>query len=142
MLVNEEPGAAGVAPAASSSAPPTSVDAVKSSDGSTQRLIGLIAGGAGIVALGAGAFFGLKAKSTYNDALAQCNPSKQCDQRGLDLGSDATSQATISTVAFVAGGALLAGGAVLYLTAPRGTAVSVGGTWNRGVAAVTVGGAF
>ncbi len=107
--------------------------------GSTQRVIALAMGGAGVIALGAGAFFGLKARSTYDDALSQCNSSHQCQQAGLDRADDATSQATISTIGFVAGGVLLAGGGVLYLTAPRQTHVSLGGP---SLAAVTVGGAF
>jgi serine/threonine-protein kinase len=101
-------------------------------------VVGLVLGGAGVIAIGAGAFFGLKASSTYDDALALCNPSNQCKQRGLDLADDATSQATVSTIAFVAGGVLLAGGAVLYLTAPRAR-VSLGGP---GLAGMTVGGVF
>ena len=152
LLESEGAGAAAaVGPPGSGS--PSGAD-TRVAEGGTQRLIGLVAGGAGIAALGVGAFFGLKAQSTYSDALAQCNPSRQCDQQGVDLGNDATSQATISTVAFVAGGVLLAGGAVLYLTAPRGTAstakakpdrtpekmhVSLGGP---GLAGLTVGGAF
>lgn len=151
-LENADPGAAPVLPGKTMDQP--SAGDGHANDGGTQRLVGLVAGGAGIVGLGVGAFFGLKAKSTYNDALAQCNGSRQCDARGIELGSDATSQATISTIGFVAGGVLLAGGAVLYLTAPRATAataktkpermpqtmhVSVGGP---GVAGLTVGGAF
>ena len=120
-------------------------------EGSTQRLVGLVAGGAGIVGLGLGTVFGLKAKSTYNDAVSSCNADHQCTQSGLDKADDASSQATVSTISFIAGGVLLAGGAVLYLTAPRaapttGSAaparkvhVSLGGP---GVAGMTLGGAF
>jgi hypothetical protein len=38
----------------------------------------------------------------------------------------AVTWATVSTVTFVAGGALLAAGAVLYFTAPKGAGPSVG----------------
>ncbi|MGD0530034.1 MAG: hypothetical protein ABSE49_33170, partial [Polyangiaceae bacterium] len=38
---------------------------------------------------------------------------------GIDLRNEAFSAGTVSTVAFLAGGAALAGAAVLYLTAPR-----------------------
>ena len=37
-----------------------------------------------------------------------------------DLG-DARTAATVSTIGFIAGGTLLAGGVVLYLVAPRGS---------------------
>ena len=151
-LENEQPGAVG--PTADPAPAQPSQDFPPKEGGHTQRIAGLFVGGAGIAALAAGAIFGLKARSTYDDALAQCNPSRQCDQRGINLGDDAASQATVSTIAFVASGVLLAGGAVLYLTAPRGTAttgtakpprapervhVSLGG---RGLAGMMVGGAF
>ena len=150
----ENDGAVPARPAAEPPREPASPSAGRPSEaGGTQRLVGLVVGGAGIVALGAGAFFGLKARSTYDDALAQCNPAHQCQQQGLDLADDATSQATISTIAFVAGGVMLAGGAVLYLTAPRGAPttgaapprstgnmhVSLGGP---GLAGMSLGGAF
>jgi hypothetical protein len=89
-----------------------------SGDGSALRVAGLVLAAGGIVALGAGAFFGLKAKSTHDDALSHCNAARQCDQSGVGLGDDASSQATVSTIAFIAGGALLIGGAVLFLSAP------------------------
>ena len=122
--------------------------------GRMQRLVGLALGVGGVVFIGAGAFFGWKASSTHDDALGFCNASNQCKQRGLDLDDDAQKQATLSTLTFVAGGVLVAGGAVLYLTAPRGapttgatvparsdgrTRVSLGGP---GLAGMTVGGAF
>jgi tetratricopeptide (TPR) repeat protein len=144
-VLEDEPGGGAVIP------PPPGkeqTDVRPNDAGNTQRLVGLIVGGAGVVALGAGAFFGLKAGSTYDDAIAQCNAAHQCQQSGLDLADTATSQATISTVSFVAGGVLLAGGAVLYFTAPRGapttgtrgtTHVSFGGP---GLAGMTFGGAF
>lgn len=156
-----EAGEGAVAPGARPAAPPPGEPPRHASDrtsdaGGTQRLVGLVLGGAGVVAIGAGAFFGLKASSTYDEALTHCNPSHVCQQRGIDLGDDATTHATVSTISFVAGGVLLAGGAVLYLTAPRGTPanattanakarsrgtahVSLGGP---GLAGMTIGGAF
>lgn len=119
--------------------------------GSTQRLLGVVAGGVGIVGIGVGTVFGLKAKSTYNDAVDGCDAEHQCPQGSLDKADDASSQATLSTVSFIAGGVLLAGGAVLYLTAPRIAAASgsPGSTGNMqvslrgpGLAGVTLGGAF
>jgi hypothetical protein len=118
-------------------------------EGNTQRLLGLVAGGVGIVGLGAGTIFGLKAKSTYNDAVGACNADHQCPQGSLDKADDASSQATISTISFIAGGVLLAGGAVLYLTAPRAAPDQRGSAGNMhvslggpGLAGMTLGGAF
>lgn len=97
-------------------------------DGSSQRLLGLIVGGAGIVGLGIGTYFGVRAKGTYDDASASANcPAglSSCNQSGVDGNRTAHDQATVSTVAFVAGGALLAGGVVLFLTAPKDGSVRV-----------------
>jgi len=91
----------------------------KPSSGSAQRTTGLVFGGIGVVGIGLGAFFGLQASSKWSDAKGKCTDYPyNCGAEGTDLRSSAHSQATVSTVAFVAGGALLATGVVLYLTAP------------------------
>lgn len=87
--------------------------------GSAQRVTGLVFGGVGVVGLGLGTFFGLQASSKWSDAKAACTDYPYgCGAQGADLRSSANSAATVSTVAFVAGGALLATGVVLFLTAP------------------------
>lgn len=97
-----------------SSAPPSDKPV-----GSAQRTTGLVFGGVGVVGLGLGAFFGAQAASKWSDAKGKCTDYPYgCGAEGADLRSSAHSQATVSTVAFVAGGALLATGVVLYLTAP------------------------
>ncbi len=100
------------------------------SDGSTQRMIGLVVGGAGVMGLVIGGVFGLVSKSTYNNAFQNECSSKPngCSSQGAQDGQTAFSQATISTVGFVTGTALLAGGAVLYFTAPKGGSVAVSPT--------------
>jgi hypothetical protein len=87
--------------------------------GGTQRTLGIVAGGAGAVALTLGAIFGLVAKSD-NDGAADLCPrgNDACAPGASALTDDARSEATVSTIGFVAGGVLLAGGIVLYLTAP------------------------
>jgi hypothetical protein len=92
------------------------------SDGSTQRTIGLVVGGVGIVALGVGSAFGVVAMNKENDAThsSHCPDGVHCDGYGLQLGQDAHTDATASTVLFVVGGAAVAGGLVLYFTAPKG----------------------
>ncbi len=114
------------------------------SDGSTQRLIGLVVGGAGVVGLVIGGVFGVVSKSTYNNAFQnECgsNPNA-CSQQGAQDGQTAHSQATTSTVGFTAGGALLAGGAVLYFTAPKGGTVAVAPTMGAAGAGLSVVGAW
>jgi hypothetical protein len=88
---------------------------------SVQKIGGLAAIGLGVVGVGLGSFFGLSAKSKFDAAFADghCrSDGDTCDAAGLSQRRDAVGQATMSTIAFVAGGALLVGGAVLYLTAP------------------------
>jgi hypothetical protein len=100
--------------------------ASSSSDGSTQRTIGLVMGGAGIVGVGVGAFFGLSASSKWSDAKDKCSDYPYgCGSDGVSLADDAKSAGTISTIGFIAGGVLLAGGAALYFTAGSGDDKSV-----------------
>jgi hypothetical protein len=62
-----------------------------------------------------------------------CRADNHCTTAGAQLRSDAKSAATISTVGFVAGGVLLAGGAVLFFTAPQSKRpVSVGASFVPG----------
>lgn len=100
------------------------------SNGSAQRTTGLVFGGAGVIGVGLGSFFGLRASSKWSDAKATCTDYPfDCGTKGTDLSSSARSAGTVATIAFVAGGALLATGIVLYLTAPKNEsslALSVG----------------
>ena len=83
--------------------------------------IGIAAGGLGVVALGVGCVFGLRAKSQYDDSTANghCNASNVCDRHGLDRRDAAFRSAAASTALFIAGGALVAGGATLYFVTKR-----------------------
>jgi len=82
----------------------------------TGRRIGaVVLAAAGVAGIGVGAGFGLAAMSRHDDAEKVC-PHACADQHGVDLWNSARSAGTISTVAFIAGGVALAGGAVLWLT--------------------------
>jgi hypothetical protein len=86
---------------------------------SGQRTAAVITAGAGVVGVGIGAFFGLQASSKWSDAKDACtNYPDGCSTHATDLGKSAKENATISNVGFIAGGALLATGAVLFFTAP------------------------
>jgi hypothetical protein len=104
---------AGSAAPAPAGALPSSPPASTPSDGSTQRTIGLVVGGVGVAGLVLGTVFGVVALSTKGSHCSNglCDPGSA---------SNVYSQATISTVGFVAGGILLAGGAVLFFLAPKG----------------------
>ncbi len=83
-----------------------------------QKPTALVLGGVGLVAVGLGSFFGVRAFSQWSDAESQC-PNDRCMGTGRQSGSDASTSATVSTVSFVAGAVLLAGGATLYFSAPK-----------------------
>lgn len=83
---------------------------------STQRTVGIILGGVGIVGLGVGAYFGIRAFSQQGIVEDNCEAGL-CNREGFEADSDAHTSATVSTIAFAAGAALTAGGAVLFLTA-------------------------
>jgi hypothetical protein len=125
------------APAAVAEPPPEN-------DGRGQRLAGLVVGGVGVAGVVVGGVFGILSKGTYDNALKnECrnNNPNACNPSGISDGKTAHSQATVSTVAFIAGGALVAGGAVLYFSAPRG-AVTVSPTVGLRSAGVGVSGSF
>lgn len=114
---------------------------------SWQRPLGIAVAGAGVVGLGVGAVFGLSARSAYDGAFdgGGCDrATKTCDARGQSDVDDARSKATLSTILFGAGAALLVTGAVVYFTAPssKPRAVYVGPTTYAGGAGVTLGGAL
>ena len=93
--------------------------------GRTRRLIGLAGIGVGVVSLGIGSVFGIMAKSSLDASNnGPCNASDHCNGTGLSDRQDASSKATLSTVFFVVGGVITAGGVVLYLTAPSATSAT------------------
>ncbi len=100
--------------------------------GKFQRVLGLVVGGVGVVGIGVGTFFGIRAKSKLDDSNnGHCRVGDRCDAAGVVLRDDYLSAARISTVSFLVGGVLVAGGAVLYLTAPS-TPVAVAVTGGPG----------
>jgi hypothetical protein len=88
----------------------------------TQQTLGLVVGGVGLIGVGIGSYFGVRAISKNSDAEEHCPRSGFCDDdEGLTLTDKAKQDATASNIAFIAGGVLVATGAVLYLTGgPRG----------------------
>ena len=108
-----------------------------------QRTVAIATGGAGVVGLVLGSVLGLTSKSKYDHALqTECgNNPNACSPQGIQDGQSAHGQATASTVAFVAGGALLGAGAVLWFTAPK-AGVSVGTTVGAGGGRIVATGAW
>ncbi len=87
--------------------------------GSSQRTWGLIATGVGAVGLGVGSVIALGAKGKFDDSEPHCDATG-CDPEGVSLRDDAVSQGNLATVIGGAGLAVMAGGIILYLTAPSG----------------------
>lgn len=106
-------------------------------------------GGIGVGGLVLGSAFGLGAISNWNSAKKTCSATScPSSTRGAAESSRdaAVVDATVSTVAFVAGGAFLAGGVVLFLLAPRSAeskqGVVVTPTVGAGEAGLLVRGTF
>jgi hypothetical protein len=118
------PGPPPMASAAPPTAPgsdapaPMAADSPKESGLGSQRTWAIVAGGAGVAGVAVGTIFGLMSKARHDDAEAIC-PGGDCgaNQEGVDRWNDARSAGNVSTVAFIIGGAGLAAGAVLWLTA-------------------------
>ena len=122
-------------PAPAPAAPPADA-----STGSTQRIIGLVVGGVGVVGLGLGGTFALLAKNKYSDSLGNCqtgNPNL-CNGTGVDTRNQALTDGNVATVAVAVGAAAFAGGALIWFTAPSAASSA---TTGRLVIAPTLGGA-
>ncbi len=92
-----------------------------------QRIAALGAGGLGVVGVALGTYFAVRAKARLDDSNGDghCH-GNQCDAYGVQARNDAGQQADLATAAFAIGGAALATGVVLWLTAPRGrTAIAL-----------------
>jgi tetratricopeptide (TPR) repeat protein len=89
----------------------------------TRKYVGIGIGGAGIVAVGVGLIIGVQAISANNKAKELCGNNLACSAENFDAGKkfvdDGRSKATISTALVIVGGAAVAAGIVVYLTAPR-----------------------
>jgi hypothetical protein len=87
--------------------------------GATQRIIGMSAGGGGIVLLGLGTVFGVQALTKSNDTKQRCGAGPTCsDQRAVSENNDAKNAAVASDLLVGAGIVALGVGAFLFFTAP------------------------
>jgi hypothetical protein len=125
-LENEPEAVVAPPPVAPAPLPPAAPVMPPESHGSAQKTVGIAVGVVGLAGLGVGSLFGVIAKSKNDQALEpqNCRTSTLCTQAGLDLTSDAKGAATVSTIAFVAGGVVTATGLVLLLTAPRSSSAT------------------
>jgi hypothetical protein len=104
-----------------------------------QKPLGIVLGGAGVVALGLGTYFGLHAMLKNSDLEREC-PGTCTSTHGRDLNDQAHTAAAWSNVFVVSGLALAAAGVVLYVTAPDEHALHVALRSGVGVAQIELGG--
>jgi hypothetical protein len=123
-------------------APPPAAEEDRS--GQSRRTIGLVLGAVGIGGLAVGAVTGIVAFNKSHALKDDCQnliPCPLSDQAAVHDDQDAARRAsTISTVAFIAGGAALTVGALLFFTAPARGAQAI--EVRPAVAPGTVGASF
>jgi hypothetical protein len=83
-----------------------------------QKPLGLVLGGAGVVALGLGGYFGGRAISKNNRLNDACPDKDLPCAAGAPLQDSAHNAASMANVFVIGGAALLAGGLIVYFTAP------------------------
>ncbi len=85
------------------------------------RTLGFALGGAGVASLATGVIAGLIAIERNGASKNDCTPPSylECSQTGKDTRDAALTAGNIATVAFIAGGVLVAGGVTLVLVAPK-----------------------
>jgi hypothetical protein len=103
--------------------PPAASRLVAAKPPSAQKNVALVAGGVGVAGLIVGGVAGAIALSGRSKAQREC-PSElyafRCPtEDGASAWNSATTAGDVSTVAFVVGGAFVAGAAVLWFTAPK-----------------------
>jgi hypothetical protein len=87
------------------------------SDGSGKRTAAYAAGAVGVVGIGVGAFFGLRAISKRGEAEDQCSQGR-CSAQAYTLNDDAKGAANVSNVTFGLGVVAIGVGTFLLLTSP------------------------
>lgn len=91
----------------------------------TQRILAVALSASGVLALGTGAVLSVLALQKKSDSKANCE-GDMCNAAGLEQRKAAVSRADGATISFIAAGALLGTGAILFFTAPRPREVEVG----------------
>lgn len=87
------------------------------------HVVGLVVGGVGLVGIGVGSYFGVRAYQKNKDAKDNfhCSGNTCLDPggaKGVAITDDALDQARISNITFAAGGGLLLAGVLIYALSP------------------------
>jgi hypothetical protein len=115
-----------------------SADTVPSTSWTTRDTVAIVLGSAGVIALGVGGFFGVRAIGSKHDLEGLCtNYPNGCNASQRDeverLASTADSQALVATIAFGVGLGALLGAGVAYLTSPRSSPAAIATRARDGV---------
>jgi serine/threonine-protein kinase len=106
------------APPATPSPQPTPLPAAPPASEERRSVLPYVFGGVGIVGIGLGSYFGLRAISDADDARKACPDGLCSEKRGAAAADDARTAAKISNVSFAVGAGALAAGVVLYFALP------------------------
>ncbi len=104
--------------------------------GGAQRTVGLVLVGAGVVGLGAGAWFGGQALSQSGESKRLCPTGDACADSGNDANDRAKESFKVSVVSLAAGTAALTAGAIVYFLAPDASSARGDGKSPRRTARV------
>jgi hypothetical protein len=123
------PLATPVQPAPAGATAPVS-ETASEDPGASRKTLAYVVGGVGVAGLVVGTVFGLMASSSASSSKNECSASS-CTNYSQSLSdyNTASTDGTISTVAFIAGGAAVAAGAILFFTAPTSASSGSTGSW-------------
>jgi hypothetical protein len=86
-------------------------------DQAPDQTLAWVLGGVGVASVAVGATFGLMASSNWSKAKDGCDAYPfECTDDAVSQANDASTQATVATVAFILGGAALGTSVVLFVT--------------------------
>jgi hypothetical protein len=97
-------------------------------------IAGITLASVGVVGIGVGAAFGLIAMGKKSDVDELCPDATRCTVEGIAVNDEAKSAGNIATIGFIAGGALLTGGLVLWLAFPSESEQQATGRSSKGIA--------
>jgi hypothetical protein len=109
------------------------------------RTAAYVSGAIGVVGLGVGSYFGIRAISKNSDAESHCPKGTSCDDaEGPRLTSQAKNAAVVSNITIAVGAAFVVAGVVLYLSSEpkREARLELHPIVSRDVAGIGFGGAF
>lgn len=117
---NTTPQQSAPPPAAASAAPTTSAPPPVERSGGLGPLgtAGILTSCVGLAGIGTGAVFGVLAKNSRDKAEEDCEGNRCTSSTGVDALRSAQDRATVSTVAWIAGGVLLATGITMLIVDP------------------------